>query len=134
MLTLVLHKNRPHIRVEHHRALEKDPRKQVKNLESGTPKKESKKFNPRTPNGPTMLDKWVTRPEKETKPVVTAEPAITSDNRILSHPEKGNRTSQISRLLKRRGRLQVRIQNFDINLIERDRIKLQSTTNFEFSN
>ena len=96
MLTLVLHKNRPHIRVEHHRALEKDPRKQVKNLESGTPKKASKKFNLRTPNGPTMLDKWVTRPEKETKPVVTAEPAITSDNRILSHPEKGNRTSQIS--------------------------------------
>ena len=80
----------------------KGPRKaseDVKNIESGTPKKENKKFNPRPPNGPTMLDEWVrkgTRSEKETKPIVTAEPAITSDNRKFSDPEKSNRTSQIS--------------------------------------
>ena len=76
----------------------------VKNIESGTPKKENKKFNPRTPNGPTMLDKWVrkeTRSEKEMKPVVTAEPAVTSDNRKLSHTEKSNRTSQISPALEK---------------------------------
>ena len=80
----------------------KGPRKtseDVKKIKSETPKKENKKFNPVTPNGPTMLDKWVrkeTRSENETKPVVTAEPAITSDNRKLPHPEKSDRTSQIS--------------------------------------
>ena len=76
----------------------------VKDTESGTPKKGNKKVIPKTPNGPTMIDKWVrkeTRSDQELKPVDTTEPGIHSGDRKLFLPEKSSGTSENSPTLEK---------------------------------
>ena len=88
-------------------SVRKEPKKtgeDLKDMESGTPRKGNKKVVPKTPNGPTLLDKWVrkeTRCDQESKPVDTTEPKVTFDDTKLFIPKKSRRTSQISPTLER---------------------------------